>query len=259
MVYVGGGFYNPWMGFGPCWGWGGWGAYPPACFAPEGGVSMGAAMMAGLGAVELNVKPNRADVWVDGKYVGEARDLDGYPSYLWLAEGEHRVAVHKGGYPRLRREDQRAARHEDPDQAQAAAGRLAPAGDEAGRQSRTRRSARSSATCVRGRRRRRPRPSAAWRMRRRSRIWVPPGTDGPPRFAAPRDRKRAGPSHQRNPGPRRATMKSATPRRTFLGQLAIGARRASPPRARVAAAPSAPPPPPQRARGRPATSRGAST
>jgi hypothetical protein len=97
VIYGGGGFYNPWMGFGPSWGWG-WGAYPPAYYQPEGGVSMGAAMIAGMGAVELNVKPNRADVWVDGKYVGEARDLDGYPSYLWLAEGEHRVAVHKGGF-----------------------------------------------------------------------------------------------------------------------------------------------------------------
>jgi hypothetical protein len=53
--------------------------------------------MAGF-APSANVKPNRADVWVDGKYVGEARDLDGYPSYLWLAEGAHRVAVHKGGF-----------------------------------------------------------------------------------------------------------------------------------------------------------------
>jgi hypothetical protein len=59
---------------------------------------MNYAMMAGFGAVELNVKPNRADVWVDGKYVGEARDLDGYPSYLWLADGEHKLAVYKGGY-----------------------------------------------------------------------------------------------------------------------------------------------------------------
>ena len=97
-VYVGGGFYNPWMSPWSGWGWGGWGAYPPAFYGPEGGVSMGAAMMAGFGAVDLNVKPNRADVWVDGKYVGEARDLDGYPSFLWLAEGEHRVAVHNGGY-----------------------------------------------------------------------------------------------------------------------------------------------------------------
>jgi hypothetical protein len=35
---------------------------------------------------------------VNGRYVGEARDLDGYPTYLWLADGPHRVAVHKGGF-----------------------------------------------------------------------------------------------------------------------------------------------------------------
>jgi len=97
VVYVGGGFYGPWMSPWYGWGWG-WGAYPPAFYEPEGGVSMGAAMVAGFGAVDLNVKPNRADVWVDGKYVGEARDLDGYPSYLWLADGAHKLAVHKGGY-----------------------------------------------------------------------------------------------------------------------------------------------------------------
>ena len=78
-------FYN--------WGWG-----PHSYYPQTGGVDMNFAMMAGFGAVELNVKPNRADVWVDGKYVGEARDLDGYPSYLWLADGAHRVAVYKGGY-----------------------------------------------------------------------------------------------------------------------------------------------------------------
>jgi hypothetical protein len=99
VVYVGGGFYNPWFGFGPYWGWGwGWGAYPWGYHGPAGGVDMNYAMMAGFGAVELDVKPNRADVWVDGKYVGEARDLDGYPSYLWLADGGHKLAVYKGGY-----------------------------------------------------------------------------------------------------------------------------------------------------------------
>jgi hypothetical protein len=100
FVVVGGGFYSPWFGYGlsPYWGWGGWGPYPAAYYAPPGGVDMNYAMMAGFGAVELNVKPNRADVWVDGKYVGEARDLDGYPSYLWLADGGHRLAVHKGGF-----------------------------------------------------------------------------------------------------------------------------------------------------------------
>ena len=102
VVVGGGGFYSPWFGYGFApywgWGWGGWGPYPGAYYGPPGGVDMNYAMMAGFGAVELNVKPNRADVWVDGKYVGEARDLDGYPSYLWLADGGHKLAVYKGGY-----------------------------------------------------------------------------------------------------------------------------------------------------------------
>jgi hypothetical protein len=108
-VIVRGGYYAPWFGFGVGWGWGPWGYYGyapwaygpwgyPGAYAPEGGVPMGVAMMSGFGAVDLNVKPNRADVWVDGKYVGEARDLDGYPSYLWLKEGAHRLQIQKGGY-----------------------------------------------------------------------------------------------------------------------------------------------------------------
>jgi PEGA domain len=100
VVVYGGGFYGgwaPWYGFGlgwgPYWGWGGF--YPGY---PGGGVDMNYAMMSGMGAVELNVKPNRADVWVDGRYIAEARDLDGYPTYLWLADGAHRLQVYKGGF-----------------------------------------------------------------------------------------------------------------------------------------------------------------
>jgi hypothetical protein len=103
VVVGGGGFYSPWWGLGAGyygywgpWGWGG--LYPPAYYGPEGGVPMSVALMSGFGGVDLDVKPNRADVWVDGKYVGEARDFDGYPSYLWLKEGVHRLQIQKGGY-----------------------------------------------------------------------------------------------------------------------------------------------------------------
>ena len=95
FVFVGG-FYGwgPYWGGGPWWGWGPyWGPY-----SPDGGASLGAAMVAGFGAIDLDVKPNRAEVWADGKYVAEARDLDGYPSYLWLKDGAHRLQVYKGGF-----------------------------------------------------------------------------------------------------------------------------------------------------------------
>ena len=96
-------FYGFGFGFGPYWGpfWGpGPGFYNG--YGPEGGVNMGVAMMAGWGAVDLDVKPSRAEVWVDGRYAGEARDLDGYPSYLWLEQGGHRLEIYKGGYATFR-------------------------------------------------------------------------------------------------------------------------------------------------------------
>ena len=94
-------YFSPYFGFGYGWGpyWGyPYGPYGPYAYGPEGGVDMNAAMMAGYGAIDLNVKPNRAEVWVDGKFVGEARDLDGSPSYLWLKDGTHQVVISKGGY-----------------------------------------------------------------------------------------------------------------------------------------------------------------
>lgn len=101
-----GGHFNPYFGldygWGPFWSsyWGPYWGYPygPYAYGPRESVDMNAAMIAGYGAIDLNVKPNRAEVRVDGKYVGEARDLDGSPSYLWLKDGTHRLTISKGGY-----------------------------------------------------------------------------------------------------------------------------------------------------------------
>jgi len=88
----------------------GWGSYfgphydpyfRPLPYEPPGGIDMNVAVLAGLGAVELDVKPGRAEVWADGKYVAEARDLDGYPSFLWLPEGAHHLVIYKSGYARF--------------------------------------------------------------------------------------------------------------------------------------------------------------
>jgi PEGA domain len=93
-------FWGPWGYYG-WWGpWGGFGPYPYPYAYPyaEEGASFGYAMMSGFGAVDLNVKPNQAEVWVDGNAVGEARDFDGSPTYMWLKAGDHDIQVYKGGY-----------------------------------------------------------------------------------------------------------------------------------------------------------------
>ncbi len=51
-----------------------------------------------IGALDLNVKPRSAEIYIDGTFVGNAHNFDGYPSYLWMDEGEHTVAIYKGGY-----------------------------------------------------------------------------------------------------------------------------------------------------------------
>jgi hypothetical protein len=102
-VYGFPGFYGyPYFGFGfgyPFWSM--YGPYPPAFYAPEGGLDRGLALVSGFGGIDLDVKPGQAEVWVDGKYMGEARDFDGYPSYLWLKEGAHKLTVYKGGYAKF--------------------------------------------------------------------------------------------------------------------------------------------------------------
>jgi hypothetical protein len=99
-VRVLGGYYGyaPWVGWG--WGWGPyyWPPYGPYADLSPDRIDPGLAMIAGVGAVHLDVKPKQAEVWVDGKYVAEARDLDGSPSLLWLKQGEHTIALHESGY-----------------------------------------------------------------------------------------------------------------------------------------------------------------
>jgi len=57
-----------------------------------------------LGAVDLNVKPKKAEVYLDGKLVGRAGEFDGFPGYLWLEEGTHQLIFHRDGFETVVRE-----------------------------------------------------------------------------------------------------------------------------------------------------------
>lgn len=86
---------HPW-GWYSAYGWNDprWGGYPVVY--PTQGYSMG--------ALDLDVSPERAEVWVDGRKVGVADDFDGFPEYLWLEKGTYDVVLYSPGYKTLARQ-----------------------------------------------------------------------------------------------------------------------------------------------------------
>ncbi|HEX4952782.1 MAG TPA: PEGA domain-containing protein [Thermoanaerobaculia bacterium] len=56
------------------------------------------------GALDFDVNPEHAEIWVDGQQMGTADDFDGFPSFLWLPEGSYQVVVYLDGYETLVRD-----------------------------------------------------------------------------------------------------------------------------------------------------------
>lgn len=56
-----------------------------------------------LGGFDLAIKPKKAEVWVNGQYVGLARNFDGGPDYLWLPKGTHQLIFYSPGYQTVER------------------------------------------------------------------------------------------------------------------------------------------------------------
>lgn len=82
-------FYSPW------WAWSGPRVYASA-YPDRSGDS--------LGAIDTDVAPENAEVYVDGELVGTADDYDGWPSYLWLDEGTYDVVFFHQGYKTMARQ-----------------------------------------------------------------------------------------------------------------------------------------------------------
>jgi hypothetical protein len=87
-------FYGAW-GY-PYYGYyGGWG-YPAYGYYSDWSPDSG--------ALDLNIKPKRAEVWVDREYLGTVDSYDGFPRYLWLQSGQHNLVVYLDGYETFARE-----------------------------------------------------------------------------------------------------------------------------------------------------------
>lgn len=56
------------------------------------------------GALDLDVSPEKAQIFIDGNLVGVADQYDGFPTYLWLDEGTYDVAIFKPGYETIFRQ-----------------------------------------------------------------------------------------------------------------------------------------------------------
>ena len=89
------------------WGWGSW--WSPYAYSPGwwgGGYTTVYPndSYGGYGALDFDVSPERAEIWVDGEPVGIADDLDGFPTLLWLEKGTYDVAIYLQGYVTLARQ-----------------------------------------------------------------------------------------------------------------------------------------------------------
>lgn len=56
------------------------------------------------GALDINIRPKKTEIYVDGQYIGVAGRYDGFPSYLWLEEGTYDVVFYRQGYETLARQ-----------------------------------------------------------------------------------------------------------------------------------------------------------
>ncbi len=52
----------------------------------------------------MDIKPKKAEVYLDGRYIGRTGEFDRYPDFLWLKEGTHQLVFYKEGYGTVSRE-----------------------------------------------------------------------------------------------------------------------------------------------------------
>jgi len=95
-VVVVGGYYapfwaDPWYGFGYQWG------YPPIYPYPHYG-----RYLAPEASLKFEVKPNKAEVYIDGYYAGIVDDFDGPFQRLHVQPGEHEIELYLEGYRTVR-------------------------------------------------------------------------------------------------------------------------------------------------------------
>lgn len=97
-VYRGPYSYHPWYWWGPYYGF-----YPPYPWGlgyywyPE-------RVHEDMGALDLDLKPEEARIYLDGYEIGIADNFDGWPRYLWLEQGTYDLVFYLDGYETIARQ-----------------------------------------------------------------------------------------------------------------------------------------------------------
>jgi len=87
------------------WGW--WGSwYSPWWYYPWGpGVYWYTEQVRpDMGALDLDIRPEKARVYLDGAPIGVADNFDGWPRELWLEEGTYDLVFHHEGFETIARQ-----------------------------------------------------------------------------------------------------------------------------------------------------------
>jgi hypothetical protein len=90
-----------WGWWGGGWGW--YGYYPwyywgggPYYYQERGGGD--------AGALDLDIRPEKAQVYLDGQLIGIADNFDGWPRYLWLQKGTYDLVFYYPGFKTIARQ-----------------------------------------------------------------------------------------------------------------------------------------------------------
>jgi len=108
--YYGGGYYGGYYPYGGYWPRAFWGWYWDDYYYggspyPGGGYDRyDRYSRDDMGALDLDLSPERTQVFVDGQNLGTVDDFDGWPQYLWLPKGTYDVAFYLDGYKTLARQ-----------------------------------------------------------------------------------------------------------------------------------------------------------
>ncbi len=96
--YYGGRYYGhygyPFFAYGHRYGYGRY---------PYRNLRYRASQVEQLGALDFDVKPKKAEIFLDGRSIGTVSQFDGFPDYLWLEKGTYDVTVYLDGHKSLER------------------------------------------------------------------------------------------------------------------------------------------------------------